>query len=110
MERKTEKGGKFRNVHCRTWNMARKLKVMANEKHPLDMPKKMKLQPGDIVYMEKKRTKAARTLKGVYHVLKAGESIHRVAQMYGMKMSTLYKLNGLSANDVPHEGMRLLIR
>ena len=24
MARKTEKGGKFRNVHCRTWNMARK--------------------------------------------------------------------------------------
>ncbi len=32
----TEKGGKFRNVHCRTWNMARKLKIMENEKHPLD--------------------------------------------------------------------------
>ena len=29
-------GGKFRNVHCRTWNMARKLKIMENEKHPLD--------------------------------------------------------------------------
>ena len=36
MARKTEKGGKFRNFHCRTWNMARKLKVMENEKHPLD--------------------------------------------------------------------------
>ena len=36
MGRKTEKGGKFRNVHCRTWNMARKLKIMENEKHPLD--------------------------------------------------------------------------
>ena len=36
MVRKTEKGGKFRNVHCRTWNMARKLKIMENEKHPLD--------------------------------------------------------------------------
>ena len=36
MERKTEKVGKFRNVHCRTWNMARKLKIMENEKHPLD--------------------------------------------------------------------------
>ncbi len=36
MARKTEKGGKFRNVHCRTWNMARKLKIMENEKHPLD--------------------------------------------------------------------------
>ena len=36
MARKTEKGGKFRNDHCRTWNMARKLKIMENEKHPLD--------------------------------------------------------------------------
>ena len=36
MARKTEKGGKFRNVHCRTWNMARKLKIMETEKHPLD--------------------------------------------------------------------------
>ena len=36
MARKTEKGGKFRNVHCRAWNMTRKLKIMENEKHPLD--------------------------------------------------------------------------
>ena len=36
MARKTEKVGKFRNVHCRTWNMARKLKIMENEKHLLD--------------------------------------------------------------------------
>ena len=36
MARKTEKGGKFRNVHSMTWNMARKLKIMENEKHPLD--------------------------------------------------------------------------
>ena len=36
MARKTEKCGKFRNVHCRTWNMARKLKIMENDKHPLD--------------------------------------------------------------------------
>ena len=36
MARKTEKGGKFINVHCRTWTMARKLKILENEKHPLD--------------------------------------------------------------------------
>ena len=36
MARKTEKRGKFRNVHSRTWNMARKLKIMENEKHLLD--------------------------------------------------------------------------
>ena len=36
MARRTEKGGKFRNFHCRTGNMARKLKIMENEKHPLE--------------------------------------------------------------------------
>ena len=39
MARKTEKGGKFRNVHYRTWNMARKLNIMKNEKQPLDQLK-----------------------------------------------------------------------
>ena len=33
---KTEKGGIYRNVHCMTRNMARKLKIMENEKIPLD--------------------------------------------------------------------------
>ena len=36
MARKTENGKKFRNVHCRTWNMEIKLKIMENEKHLLD--------------------------------------------------------------------------
>ena len=33
---KTEKVGKFRNVDYRTCNMARTLKIMENEKNPLD--------------------------------------------------------------------------
>ena len=36
MARKTEKVGKFRNVHNRTRIVARKLKIMENDKHPLD--------------------------------------------------------------------------
>ena len=36
MARKTEKCRIFRNIHCRTWNMAGNLKIMENEKHPLD--------------------------------------------------------------------------
>ena len=36
MTRKSEKGGKFRNVDFRTWNIARKQKIMENEKHPLN--------------------------------------------------------------------------
>ena len=33
----------MRNAHCRTWNMARKLKIMENEKYPLDDFKNTKL-------------------------------------------------------------------
>ena len=36
MARKTETDRTFIYVHCRTWNMARKLKIMEKEKHPLD--------------------------------------------------------------------------
>ena len=36
MAKKTEKVGKFSNVHCTTWNMARKLKIMENANLPLD--------------------------------------------------------------------------
>ena len=36
MARKPEKDGKFINVHCGTWIMARKLKIIGNEKQPLD--------------------------------------------------------------------------
>ena len=43
MVRKTKKGGKFRNVNSRTWNMARNLKFMENEKHPLDEMKNNKI-------------------------------------------------------------------
>ena len=43
MSRKIEKGVKFRNVHCRTLNMARKLKIMENEKFPLDDLKNVKI-------------------------------------------------------------------
>jgi hypothetical protein len=34
--KKSEKSGKFRIVHCTTWNIARRLKIMENEKHPLE--------------------------------------------------------------------------
>ena len=35
MASKTEKDGKFTNVHCKTWNMARKLKITENEKYTI---------------------------------------------------------------------------
>ena len=36
MSRRPDKVGKFRNLYSRKWNMAIKLIIMENEKHPLD--------------------------------------------------------------------------
>ena len=33
----------MRNVHCRTWNIARKLKIMETEKHTLEDLKNNKI-------------------------------------------------------------------
>lgn len=68
------------------------------------------LEDGDIIYLEKKQKKAAKELKGTIHVVKAGESLHHIAQMYGMRMKTLYKLNHLDQCYSAKEGDVLQIR
>ena len=69
MARKTEKLGKFTNVHCRTWNMARKLKIMKNEKHPLDHLKNDEITEKS----EKKRNAHCRTWN-MARILKISEN------------------------------------
>lgn len=68
------------------------------------------LSEGDIVYFEKKKTKAARELKGTIHTVQPGESLYSISQRYGMRLKTLYKLNRLPADHVVSAGERLIIR
>lgn len=75
-----------------------------------EMGKRHRLQAGDIVYLEKKRKKADRSLRGTFHEVKAGESLHAIAQKYGIRMKTLYKNNQLPDDHVPQAGERLKIR
>jgi hypothetical protein len=60
------------------------------------------LHEGDYVYFEKKQKKAERRWRGVYHRMKEGESVYDIAQRYGMRVKTLYKINHLSEDYVPH--------
>ncbi len=75
-----------------------------------EVPRKARLKAGDIVYLEKKRSKAARALKGHVHTVKAGESLHSISQTYGMRMKKLYKLNNLPEDYSVRTGERLRIR
>lgn len=51
------------------------------------------LQPGDIIYIYPKKNKASR--KRPFHYFKPGEDAWHIAQKYGIKVKSLYKLNGI---------------
>ncbi len=54
------------------------------------------LSEGDIIYLKKKRTRADKSFKNKVHVVSAGESMYDIAQMYGIRLKSLYKKNKLS--------------
>jgi len=58
-----------------------------------EVNRKHKIVAGEIVYLEKKKSKADKKYK--YHHIREGESLHDVAQLYGMRMKKLLKINNL---------------
>lgn len=74
-----------------------------------ELPKGYVPQPGDILYLQQKRTKADKSLKGVPHVVQPGESMYNIAQRYGIRLKSLYKLNSLSEDYVPQTGNMLRV-
>ena len=73
-----------------------------------DFPRRYKLQAGDIVYLKAKRRRAQKPNKT--HTLAAGESLHDVAQMYGIKLKVLLRRNDISGDRVPRVGDVLRLR
>lgn len=67
------------------------------------------LAEGDIVYLKKKRRRAERAFKDRPHVVKAGESLYDIAQRYGIRLKSLYQMNGLGEDDQARVGDRLRV-
>jgi hypothetical protein len=66
-------------------------------------------QEGDILYLEKKKRKAAKGT--IVYTLKEGESLHTVSQTYGIRLKNLYKMNHLQPQDAaPQAGTILRLR
>lgn len=68
------------------------------------------LNAGEIVYLEKKSSKAHKSYKHTYYELKAGESLYSVSQSFGVRVKTLYKLNGYAPEHQPRVGDKIRIR
>ena len=67
-----------------------------------------KLKPGDMVFIQAKKKQANKAHRT--HIVKAGDSMHSISQIYGMKMKSLYKFNKLRDNYIPKQGDILKVR
>ncbi len=76
-----------------------------------DAVKTLPLHQGDIVYLEKKKKRADKVYKrNPWHKVTAGESMHTISQLYGIRIEKLYKMNFKTMEYVPQEGDLLKIR
>jgi LysM repeat protein len=58
------------------------------------------INPGEILYLKPKRKTASENT----HIVKRGETLHDVSQMYAIKLKSLRKLNQLSSGEEPQIG------
>lgn len=73
-----------------------------------DLWRKYPLMKGDIVYLKKKN----KTYKGekTYHVVKDGDSMHSISQLYGIRLDRLYKLNARDEEYIPSVGDKVWLK
>ncbi|MFO8236538.1 MAG: glucosaminidase domain-containing protein [Bacteroidales bacterium] len=67
-----------------------------------------KLTPGEILYLQPKRNKAARGYD--VHIVKEGDTMHSISQMYGIKLKKLYQKNHLEKGEEPETGTKIYLR
>lgn len=68
------------------------------------------LEEGEIVWMKKKQKKAPKEFKNHPHRVVEGESMYIIAQKYGIRLKSLYKLNHLSPDYTIQVGDLLRVR
>ena len=73
-----------------------------------EIPEDFPIEKGSRIYMEKKKAKAAKP--NYEHVVKIGDSMHSIAQQYGIRVKNLYRLNAQTYNYVPVEDDVLRLR
>lgn len=101
---KARKGDTFLSI-AKEVEISEKKLAKYNERNIND-----KLSEGDIVYLKKKQKKAPRQYKGLLHYVRSGESMYSIAQAYGIRLKSLYKMNNLSPNYQIKVGDALKVR
>jgi LysM repeat protein len=72
-----------------------------------ELDKNAVLKPGQMIYLQPKRKKSRSEIS---HTVKPDETLHQIAQQYGVKLSALYKLNNLKPGATVKTGDVILLR
>lgn len=76
-----------------------------------DLPKDYGPTQGDVLYLKKKQKCASKEFKkNPIHIVEHNQSMFDIAQLYGMRLENLYKLNKLDYSYSPKVGDILRIR
>ncbi len=67
-----------------------------------------KLKPGQILYLQPKRNKAKAGSN--YHIVKEGETMYSISQLYGIKLKKLYEKNLMEFGTKPQTGQKIWLR
>ena len=67
------------------------------------------LRAGEPVYLEKKKAHVGASQRGQFHEVKAGQSMHSISQLYGLRLQSLYRANNLDADFQPAGGDLLML-
>lgn len=73
-----------------------------------DLGKRRKLKDNEIIYIEPKRNKAMHRYE--YHTIQKGETLSYVSRLYGVKLKSLFKMNGMDENTILHVGDNIRLR
>ena len=98
------RGDNFKTISARTGISYRKL-AKYNERDKND-----NLQEGEIVFLKKKARKGDKQYKNMVYVVKPGDSMYSISQLFGIRLKRLYKINKLSPEDQIAVGQILWLR
>lgn len=73
-----------------------------------DLHQDYTLEEGDIVYLKQKNKKASKAYET--YVVRDGDSMHSIAQKFGIRLGNLYKMNKKNGEYVPEVGDELRLR
>jgi len=73
-----------------------------------EIPRRGQIEPGQIVYLQPKRRKAARGFD--IHYVSPGETWYSISQHYGIKLKWLYKRNHVKPGTPVFKGQKIYLR